>query len=123
MPILFNVELPSVPLTISRYFSSGTKYYAVSVTSITYTFSTRYDGSITLTLIFEGEKTYDYDGSGISRSMTFGYKIYDSENYVIESTSFYTPSLKVGEKFRDVEDKVYGLTPGSYRVVIIAYQS
>lgn len=124
LPIQFSISLPSLPLNINKYGSlSGSKMYSTTVTEITYSYSISYDGTITLSLFFTGSKTYDWDGANTSRTMGFSYKIYDSEDYVVEDGTFYTPSLKVGEKYRNVESKVYGLTPGSFRIVIIANQS
>lgn len=66
-----------------------------------------------------GEKTYDSKGNNYSRSCKIGWKLYDSEGYVIQDGTVYTTSLQVGEKFKDRETRIYDvITPGEqYRLV------
>jgi len=54
-----------------------------------------------ITLYFTGEKLYDREGSGYSRECTIGYKLYDSDGYMIASGNASTADIKEGEKFRD----------------------
>lgn len=66
------------------------------------------------TIIFSGEKTYDSNGSGQSRSVKVGWKLYNSEGYVIDDGTASGTSIKVGEKFKNCKDNIYSLEPGEY---------
>ena len=66
-----------------------------------------------LILYYSGEKTYDQKGNNYSQSCKVGWKLFDSEGYVVTSGTFYTPNIAVGEKFRDKTEKAYGcIKPG-----------
>ena len=56
---------------------------------------------------FSGEKTYDIEGDEYSRSCKIGYKIDDSEGYVVKTGVCYTEDLKVGDKFRNNMHTIY----------------
>ena len=88
------LELPKLPDTISSSTTS------VKITNITYEVS-----SDDLYIYFTGEKTYDTKGSSYSRACKFGWKLYDSEGFLVDSDVLYTNALKVGEKFKNA--KVY----------------
>jgi len=72
-----------------------------------------------LTLYFSGEKTYDKDGSSQGRTAKVSIKITDSAGYVFDSTTFYTPSLFVGDKFSKQECKIFDLPKGDYSIELI----
>ena len=93
------VDLPTLPKTINYYGYSGTLYSSVKVTGITYEFVY----GDTLKIFFEGEKTYDHQGNSQSDSCKIGWKLYDEDDYVIESGTFYSDSIRVGEKFKNNE--------------------
>lgn len=111
-----SVSLPNLPQTISYYGYSGTKYSSCKVTNITYEVS-----DDDLYLYFTVEKTYDKEGSGHSDSCKVGWKLYDSEGYVVDSGTFYSDSIKVGEKVKGSIEYVWNcIEPGgSYRLEIL----
>lgn len=109
------ITLPSVPKVIHDYDYRNDVETSVKITNITYEIS-----GDDLYIYFTGEKTYDDEGSGYSRSCNVGWKLYDSENYIVDSGTFYSPAIKVGEKFRN--EKCYAwdvIVPGeNYRLEI-----
>lgn len=94
----YSITLPNVPATYSYTYDGDYVYSEVKVTKVSYKVEYGY-----LTLIISGEKTYDEDGDEQSDMCMIGYKIYDSENYVVDSGVIFTNDLCVGEKFRDYE--------------------
>ena len=104
----------SLPKTISTYHYSGdTQQDSSKITAFSYS------GTSSITLKFTGEKTYDEKGAGQSRSAHVGWKLYDSEGYVVKSGTAYSSSVKVGDKFKDCKDTIYGLENGTYYLEIM----
>ena len=98
-----SLTLPSLPKSVSYI---GSKVIStVKVTNITYEVE-YYNDYPEITVYFSGEKTYDYQGSGQSDSCYIGWKLYDADGAVIEDGTFYSPALKVGEKFSKKEEKI-----------------
>ncbi len=104
------LELPELPDTI---FSSTT---SVKITNITYEVS-----GDDLYIYFTGEKTYDTKGSSYSRSCKIGWKLYDSEGFVVDSDVLYTDALKVGEKFKNEKEICWNVVEPSmtYRLELV----
>lgn len=79
------------------------------ITNISYTFSGTTDDNVTVTIVLEGEKTDDalY---GTSRNVAgkIAYKIYDSEGFVIFSSTKDTMMLKEGDKFKNLKISLSG---------------
>lgn len=103
----------SLPETISSY-SGDIREASALITGFSYTVT----GS-NVKFTFTGEKTYDEKGSGQSRQVKVGWKLYDSEGYVVKDGTAYSTSIKVGEKFKNCEDSAYGLEPGEYTLEIM----
>lgn len=103
------VEIPTLPKNFSVY-KNGERLTTLKITEIEY----KVDSSF-VSLLFTGEKTYDDEGNSYSRSCGVGWKLYDSEGYLLKSGTYYTDDLKVGEKFRAGEVNFYlgyDTTPG-----------
>lgn len=109
------ITLPSVPQTIHDYDYDNDIETSVKITNIRYEIS-----GDDLYIYFTGEKTYDDEGGGYSRSCNVGWKLYDSEGYIKESGIFYSPAIRVGEKFKDEKGYAWDvISPGeSYKLVI-----
>lgn len=118
------LEKPPVTITFKDTFPSSYSYYdwndkkddTVKVTEVTYTCEKNWDDTYDISLYFSGEKTYDRDGNNVSDSCQISYKIYDIEGYVIDDGTYYTPALKVGDKFRKDEESLWlvDFTMGEY---------
>lgn len=104
------LELPNLPDRIS---SSTT---TVKITNIIYDVS-----GDDLYIYFTGEKTYDTKGSNYSRACKIGWKLYDSDGYLVDSGVLYTDALSVGEKFKNAEEICWNVIEPSttYRLVLV----
>ena len=113
-----NITLPDLPATIQDYSYSDEINATIKITNITYKVDYGYT-----TFYITGEKTYDIEGDDYDRYSSFSWKLYDSEGYVIEDGVFYTPSISVGDKFKDEETYVFKeLDPEeTYELVITSY--
>ena len=85
-----------IPETPSTYHYYGYSESAVQITDIRYEMS-----GDDMKILLSGEKTYDKNGSSYSNYCRVGYKVYDSEGYVVASGTYCSESLCVGDKFKD----------------------
>ncbi len=109
----FTILLPSVPQNIS-YYSGSSVQSTAKVTNITYETS-----GTKATIFFTLEKIYDSRGNGQSASCYIGWKLYDSEGYIIDSGTFYSESMKVGDKQKNGKEYIYDLEKGeTYKLEI-----
>lgn len=104
----------SLPTTISSYNYSD----KIESSAVISDFTCSVNNS-TVDISFTGEKTYDIEGAGQSRSIKVGWKLYDAEGYVVESGTASSTSIKMGEKFKNCEDRIYSLDPGEYELEIM----
>ncbi len=114
-----SVSLPSLPKEIAKYgATTGNKLSSCTVTDITYEVN-----DDDLYIYFTLEKTYDREGSGLSDTCGIGWKLYDSDGYVVRSGTFLSSDVKVGEKVRDEWELVANCVKpgGSYRLEILDY--
>ena len=109
-----SLEAPEMPITLSYRSSSK-----VQLTNFKYEFSKRNNGNVDLKLTFEGNKTYDSNGSNHSGACYIGYKLYDPEGFVLKSGTISTASVAEGEKFRNAEITFNNIVPGAYKLVLI----
>ena len=121
-------DLPTKPIQVTtetlpkkvNYLSyNGSIYTTIRIDSITY--EVMYDDS--LYIYFTGEKTYDCDGNRATNGCNFGWKLYDSEGYLIDSGTVFISDLQVGDKFRGEVGYAFDcIEPGvSYKIVITDY--
>lgn len=110
------VILPDLPTTLHDYSYSGSIQSSVKITSITYEIS-----GDSIYFYFSGQKTYDAKGSNFSQSAKIGWKLYDSDGFIVDSGTCYTPNLATGEKFRNVKDYAFSvLSPGETYTLVIS---
>lgn len=103
----------TLPETISSY-SGKTRQSSALITDFSYTVS-----STSAKLTFTGEKTYDVEGGGQSREVKVGWRLLDSEGYVVKDGVAYSTSVKAGEKFKNCTASIYSLEPGEYTLEIL----
>ena len=112
-----SISIPALPLTVNEYNWRDEIDTTIRIDSIVSEWDDNYDGTCDLKLTFSGEKTYgDNDYSYIS------YKLYDSEGYVVDSGVFITDKLSSRDKFKNMEERIYNLDPGTYRLEITDYK-
>lgn len=114
-----NITTP-LPKEFHNYNYKNNITDTINITDVTYSIEERYSGDYKLILYFTGEKTYDAGGSGQSRTAKVSIKITDSDGYVVESGTFYSPSLKIGDKFRNEEKIIWDLKPGTYNIELLS---
>lgn len=108
------LELPELPQTIHYFNYDDSIRNSYRITAASY----QVDGT-RITVKLSGEKIYDVNGSGQSDACRIGWKLYDSEGYVVDSGTCYSSSVAMGEKFRNAEIHLYDLEiGGDYRLVL-----
>ncbi len=102
------VSMPHCPQTLGYYSYSGTLYSSCKVTNVTYKIE-----DDDLYIYFTGEKTYDCQGENNGDRFPISWRLIDSEGYIVDSGTYYSDSLKVGEKFKNgVSYSWNSITPG-----------
>ena len=116
-----SLKLPTLPYTLKEYDYDDNVEYTFQVTDISYKFTVEDSGYVSLDLWFSGNKNYDIDGAGQSDVCMISYKIYDSDNNVVESDTVYSPAVAMGEKFSNQRAYVYwgDQKPGAFRLEIL----
>lgn len=111
--IKMNITLPKTPVTIHEFRYNGSIDTTCKVTSVRWEIH-RYDPSsqeASIVFYWSGEQTYNYKGDNISRSCYIGYKLYDSQGYVVKSGTLLSTAVQKGEKFKDASFYIYDLDP------------
>lgn len=108
---LESITYPILPQTIHTYTNNNNIADSVKITNVYYESGHLY---------FSGEKTFDWEGDSNSDVCRVGWKLYDSEGYVKDSGTFYSPAIKTNEKFKDEKEYLnYTLEAGnSYKLEI-----
>lgn len=100
---LIDIKLPETPITVHDYSGSNidvtTKMTSLEIGKI----AKHGDGTYSIIFYWAGEKIYDRSGNSHSSRCRFGYKLYDSEGFVVYSSSDSSTAVNVGEKFKDQE--------------------
>lgn len=108
-----------LPAEFNYYDSKNQIVDTVNITDVTYKFEpSNYSDDAKLIIYFSGVKTYDKNGSGQSRSSKVSLKLFDSEDFVIDDKTFYSPSLALDEAFKNEEAIFYNIEPGSYKITL-----
>ena len=118
-----SLSVPTLPKSVNYISYNGSINSTCKITNVTYEFDYDNDtGSVELDVYFSGTKTYDYRGSGQSDSCKIGWKLYDPNGNVIETGTFYSPAVAVGESFSNQHEYMLnykGAAPGKYRLELI----
>lgn len=102
-------------LNIKDYF--GKIESVIQINDVTYSFEKDYVPQLKITI--SGEKTYGSGGLGYD---IISYKLYDDDDYMVDSGSIYLSSLSNGDKFKDDSIVFYDVIPGAtYTLKIMEY--
>lgn len=114
-----SLKLPSLPIEI-RDDSLGNSM-PIKITQIDYYFEESYSGNVELVITIAGQRRDRgmLDDDNISYHCNVGYKLFDEDGYIVASGEFWTPQLAPGEKFKNVTERFFGLTPGKYILTLI----
>lgn len=89
----------------------------IQINDVTYSFEKDYVPQLKITI--SGEKTYGNAGSGYD---IISYKLYDDDDYMVDSGGIYLSSLSNGDKFKDDSIVFYDAVPGeTYTLKLMEY--
>lgn len=97
----------TLPLELNIKDYLGNTESIIEISDISYNFQKDYLPQ--LNVILSGQKTYGTNNFGYDM---IGYKLYDSDGYIVDSGSIYLSGLSEGDKFRDDSLVIYDITPG-----------
>lgn len=103
--------------TFPKSFRYGNSVWSdVTIDNIKYEIKD-YDSEPVFVTYWTGIAGNTYKGSNYSCERYVGWKLYDPENYVIDSGYFYTDvGLKAGERFKEIKKGLYGFSTGKLRI-------
>lgn len=108
----------SLPLELQMKDYYGNTESIIQVNDVTYNFEKDYLPQLEITIL--GEKTYGTNSSGYD---IIGYKLYDGDDYMVDSGSIYLSALSAGDKFKDTSLIIYDVTPGmTYVLKLTEYE-
>ena len=112
LPLMdFNITLPALPTTIKNYTYNGSLERKIEVQNIDYTYEANYDGTVTLKLNIKAKMLYNNKGNSHSDNSKIGYKIKDSEGFVVNSGTMILDPVSVGDMIKE-EQPVFNLKLG-----------
>ena len=103
-PVTLTTE--SLPFELDLKDYSGKLKSKIVIEKVTYSFDTRYTSRLEIDIA--GIKTYGDDSS----YDMFGYKLYDSQGYMVDSGTVSLSRLAKGDKFKDSTISFYEAVPG-----------
>lgn len=110
-----DINIQDIPLTMNVYSKKGTLKQTYTVNDIRYTVDSAND----VTLMFDGEKTYDYRGKTKLSAPEIQWKLYKTgTGIVVNSGTCYIPLLSTGDKFEGA-DYLYDLPKGEYSLILM----
>lgn len=120
--VKIKITLPKTPVTINNYLGKSDEIEtSCKVTSIKYEiYNVDSDGEVSVAFYWSGEQTYNRKGDSASSPCWIGYKLYDSQGYVVKSGMDESAAVQKGEKFKDECFCIYNLDPNeSYTLELI----
>lgn len=109
------------PKEFCYVFSYNNNIYSkISITEFQ-TKITKESNKYYISIIYSGEKTYDNKGKNGTTNCSVGYKLYDSEGYVVKSGVLTKSKLLVGDKFKDELLNIGSIPAGDYTLELIDY--
>lgn len=97
----------TLPLELKIKDYWGNTESIIEINDVAYNFEKEYLPQLEITI--SGQKTHGTSNSGYD---VVGYKLYDSEGYMVDSGNIYLSGLSEGDKFRDDSIIFYDVTPG-----------
>lgn len=106
--------------TLNEYYSGVNKRISSHIVSeFRYELKKASDGTYYGHLYFSGNKMFDINGSGQSRTCRVGWKLYDTNDNVIDSGICYTAAVAENESFIDASSSIFNLHSGTYYLELI----
>lgn len=114
------VELPQMPQEYK--YAIGARIYSRYTFADIKVETKRYFENYTVVLKVSGEKTGDFDGAEGTHNGYICFKLYDAEGYVVETGTIMLQSYAIGDKFRNVEEYIFDVPAGHYRLELMDYR-
>ncbi|MDE7278733.1 MAG: hypothetical protein K2N26_03285 [Oscillospiraceae bacterium] len=108
--IQLTCDVLPLELEIKDYY--GNTESIIQINDVEYNFEKDLLPQLKITIC--GEKTYGSNSYGYD---IIGYKLYDSDGYLVDSGSIYLSALSAGDKFKDASLTIYDVTPGTTYVL------
>ena len=115
----YSLSLPSTPQNISNYSYNGKIMTTVKITDINVSIERGYSID-TFNVKISGVKTYG--ATNVAERCRIGYKVYDSNNNVVESGTWSSPNVVLGESFvmnHSIHFNYNEDAPGNYRLELV----
>ncbi|MDO4418544.1 MAG: hypothetical protein Q4C02_09750, partial [Eubacteriales bacterium] len=110
------IDLPILPESYS-YSGGSTTYSTCDIEKIEIDKTRNSDTTYSVEVMLYGTKTYDNKPT-TSSSCKVGYKLYDANDYVVKSGTFYSDSVFPNEKFKG-SFYLFSLEDGEYRLELL----
>lgn len=111
-----DLTIDNLPVEIKVKGYDGSTKSIIKITEASYTFEKEYTPRLKITLT--GQKTYGNN----SVYDVIAYKLYDSEEYLINTGMVYLKSLDNGDKFKDDSIVIHDVIPGeTYSLRLMEY--
>ncbi len=112
------ISMPSTPVTLNDYSSSGAVRRTFEVTDAYYTVE-KSGSEYYYKIYIDGTKLYDSSGDNVSSNCYVAYKLYNnSDGTVVASGTIVTPALETGETCNGAWTNGF-LDAGSYKLVLL----
>ena len=109
---------PETPIAVD-YKISGTTYRSAEITGFEAVLeNVNSQGKLRYKIVITGTCTYNKNGNSDSDTMFMGYKLYDSEDFVIKGGIIGSQDVSVGDKFK-AELVVFDLVPGETYTLVV----
>lgn len=133
----YKAENPTLEIILANTDSDDSEYNDVAMTRIQedyrgevsmwkmsnfhYDSTEHYDKTYTVTIYISGEWLKDALGGDVTgtKSCDIDWQLYDeTQEYVIDSGTIYSPKVFAGGKFKDASDMIFDLQPATYYLVL-----
>lgn len=111
----------TLPTTGGTYWCYTTSQCQLAAISITKHYYSNWSNDDDVTVSLTAKSTFHKNGNNYSTTPVIGYKLYDSNNVVVKSGSFYFKNVSVGES-STITQTFYDLTPPpgkTYKLVLL----
>lgn len=116
---LCSLQIPDSPLELSYYSYGKSLQSKIRIDNVLYRFEPYFNsGNVELIVTFYGEKTFGEPNT----THNFYWKLYDSDGYLVESSTGFISGLSFGDKFHNDYITIHDLPAGDYTLELFDYK-